>query len=691
MSATRALRRLKRRLVGTPARPHRHAHDHFTEEELLRRTDEFNHNAEAHWSKIRDDAAGRSHALNKPISTVQDTGPILYRLGLLITELRLGVGHTVLDFAAGSCWLSSYLNRLRCRTIAIDVSPTALALGQELFAADPRQRPDLDPRFLPYDGHTIPLADESVDRIAVFDAFHHVPNQDEVLREMARVLRVGGRVVMAEPGEEHSHADQSHAEMETFGVLENDIHLDDLAKKARAAGFTKVLVKPYADPLAVTFDEGQFLAFMSGKDSVYPIDALRESLRHFLVVVLEKGDDRPDSRCPSVLKADIHVGPEAEALLLGGRSGGRRTIPVEVRNTGDTRWLHALDPVGGYVMLGAHLLSDTGAILTRSLTRAALPRDVAPGETVSVDLEVPFPEAMGRYQLRFDLVSEWVTWFELVGSKTPQVPLVVDRHADSAAPHRLAATISRLDETSLAAKPGTPLNVRLRLTNTGDTIWLAHTEDGTGSVRIGASRRGADGDVDRDYFRAGLPADVAPGESADVDLRMSAPPQPGRQILRVDLVDEGVCWFEHHGSQPLDLVVDVSDEMPDSTAPGLLRAEIRTAPTTLRCAPDAAISVEVDVRNAGNTLWLHAPKAQGGHVAVGAHLLDAAGRQIELDFLRAPLPRDVPPGDSVRVAAALQAPPTPGRYVIELDMVDEGIAWFGSRGSATRRVVLDVV
>src|SRR4029079_5946278 len=131
------------------------------------------------------------------------------RLGLVLSELRLGIGHTVLDFAAGSCWLSSFLNRLRCRTVSIDVSATALELGRELFRLDPRHRLDLEPQFLPYDGHRIPLPDAWVYRVACCDPFHHVPNQDEVLRELFRVLRPGGRVVFAEPGEGHSHMDQS--------------------------------------------------------------------------------------------------------------------------------------------------------------------------------------------------------------------------------------------------------------------------------------------------------------------------------------------------------------------------------------------------------------------------------------------------------------------------------------------------
>ena len=173
----------------------------FSQADLLARTDEFNRNAETYWKDLAANPTDREALLRKPFGTVEDAASILYRLGIVLSELRLGVGHTVLDLGAGACWLSAYLNRLGARTIALDVSPTALELGRELFRLDPRQRPDLDPQFLVYDGRRIPLPDDSVDRVVAFDAFHHVPNEDEILGEIFRVLRDGGRAVFAEPGE----------------------------------------------------------------------------------------------------------------------------------------------------------------------------------------------------------------------------------------------------------------------------------------------------------------------------------------------------------------------------------------------------------------------------------------------------------------------------------------------------------
>ena len=221
-----------------------HAHATYSDAELLSRVEEFNQAAERQWKSIASDPASRSHVMGKPISTVRDTAAIFTHIGLTLDALDLGLGHTVLDFGSGSCWLSAILNRLGVRTISMDVSPAALALGEEMFRADPRLSVDLGARFIPYDGRRIPLPDGSVDRAVCFDAFHHVPNQDEILAELFRVLKTGGRLVLAEPGEGHAHTGQSKFEADHYGVLENDLHLDDLSARARRSGFDGAFAKP---------------------------------------------------------------------------------------------------------------------------------------------------------------------------------------------------------------------------------------------------------------------------------------------------------------------------------------------------------------------------------------------------------------------------------------------------------------
>jgi hypothetical protein len=195
----------------------------------------------------------------------------------------------------------------------------------------------------------------------------------------------------------------------------------------------------------------------------------------------------------------------------------------------------------------------------------------------------------------------------------------------------------------------------------------------------------------RDLVHHPLPRDIAPGESVEMTAPVAAPLERGRYRLKLDLVKEHVCWFEQRGSAPLELVLEVTDEVPTSANPGLLRSTLELlAPSgAVRSAAQALVPVRVRCTNIGNTLWLASPTG-AGQVMLGAHLLDEQRRLLALDHARTPLPRNVAPGEAIEVETTLPAPATPGRYLIEIDLVAEGIAWFGSLGSPTAGFPLQV-
>ncbi|MEO5763056.1 MAG: class I SAM-dependent methyltransferase, partial [Vicinamibacteria bacterium] len=470
-------------LSATPKAPHVHDHPTYSEAELLSRAEEFNRNAERHWKHIAAEPDARLHVLNKPLSTVRDTPGILYRLGLVLHELDLGVGMTVVDFGAGSCWLSSMMNRLRCRTISVDVSETALNFGREMFAADPRHQMELKPEFVKYSGHALGIPDASVDRIVCFDSFHHVPNQSEVLGEFFRILKPGGRLVMGEPGEGHAHSDQGAYETEIHGVLENDLHLDDLMKVANVVGFHSPHLKPFPDPSSLTFSLDQHVKFMEGDDLVFPIDQLREALRHFMVLSLRKGTGAPDSRNPSVLRAEITPTSLVKHPSLPGSLQSLR-----VKNTGDTLWLHQKTPLGGFVALGAHFLNLKRETIARGFVRVYLPREVAPGESIDLEIRLPNASAEGDCLIQLDMVDDRVAWFEQTGSPTLTL-LERFELASSLQPGHLLANLKvmtpEVDACIGPIAPNHPIKVTLLIHNAGDTRWIAGPPGVLGSVCVG--------------------------------------------------------------------------------------------------------------------------------------------------------------------------------------------------------------
>lgn len=382
---------------------------------ILKDTETFLKAAEFYFKEKKDERYLRE----KPFVLSKADLLVQIRFGLLVDALEIFISDTVLDFGAGSCWASALLNRMGVRTISLDVSKTALRIGKEVFSFDKRQKDHLNPFFVVYDGHRFPFADNSVDRILCNDAFHHVPNQQEILNEMFRVLREGGKAGFSEPGECHSNSKEAIMEFETYGVLENDIHLDDFKQKAEDAGFTGFYLKPYLWPNSMTLILDDYLDLIEGRNKS-SIDQILSSINHLPIIILEKGKGIIDSRHPNVLKAKIEIIDK----ICKAKAGEVSLINVKVKNIGDTLWLSK--PQGGAccVALGLHLVDS--AKRRTDYARGYLTGDIPPGTEDIIRFKFIAPDKIGHYTLEFDMVDELVYWFSATGSEPQEMEIDVD-------------------------------------------------------------------------------------------------------------------------------------------------------------------------------------------------------------------------------------------------------------------------
>ena len=123
---------------------------------------------------------------------------------------------------------------------------------------------------------------------------------------------------------------------------------------------------------------------------------------------------------------------------------------------------------------------------------------------------------------------------------------------------------------------------------------------------------------------------------------------------------------------PPSLASTSTGVMPDSA----YNAEMG-APQSISLAPGAEVQVTIQIKNAGPVVW----RADAG-IGLGNHWLRLDGEIAVWADGRAYLSQDLAPGQIGVCALPIRAPAQPGHYLIEFDMVEEGVTWFKDRGSS---------
>lgn len=111
-------------------------------------------------------------------------------LGLIRDAFAPLPGRSLLDIGCGSGALAASLAAGGAAVTGIDSNPAAIARAA---GAVP------DGRFSVASGQSLPFADAAFDGAVLLNSLHHLPDPRAALREAARVVRPGGRLVVIEP------------------------------------------------------------------------------------------------------------------------------------------------------------------------------------------------------------------------------------------------------------------------------------------------------------------------------------------------------------------------------------------------------------------------------------------------------------------------------------------------------------
>ncbi len=120
-------------------------------------------------------------------------------------------------------------------------------------------------------------------------------------------------------------------------------------------------------------------------------------------------------------------------------------------------------------------------------------------------------------------------------------------------PHSHIARI-RTEMRTLIAKPDSVVKIEVEVHNPSDTVWLKNGRRGRGFVRLGAQLLDQQLNiVNQDFGRAPLKNDMTKNSTMTIAIDLKAPSTPGNYIVRLDMVNEGICWFASQGSPALEI------------------------------------------------------------------------------------------------------------------------------------------
>lgn len=107
------------------------------------------------------------------------------------------------------------------------------------------------------------------------------------------------------------------------------------------------------------------------------------------------------------------------------------------------------------------------------------------------------------------------------------------------------------------------LELGITVKNAGNTLWLNGQTVRAGVVMPGVRIIDERGQIITElHGQPMLPHAVPPGQTVDFRIQLVAPDKPGTYTVKIDLVDQHVCWFEERGSQPLVFRFEVKGYSP---------------------------------------------------------------------------------------------------------------------------------
>ena len=108
---------------------------------------------------------------------------------------------------------------------------------------------------------------------------------------------------------------------------------------------------------------------------------------------------------------------------------------------------------------------------------------------------------------------------------------------------------------------------------------------------------------------------------------------------------------------------------------------IKNQPATLKT--NQIFKAAIVIKNNSPVIWPSQRGKEGDRnwIRLAYRWYDLSGKPLNIPIQRTDLPHDLEPQQQVEVVAKVVPPEKPGEYLLEFDMVQEGVEWFKSEKS----------
>ena len=334
----------------------------------------------------------------------------------------------------------------------------------------------------------------------------------------------------------------------------------------------------------------------------------------------------------------------------------KAAYPGAVVNVGVTVFNRGKTSIPAGTKVSYRMLQGATVVVPQGGT-GTIGSDIAPGSQGGVNVPLTVP-AIGNYIVRWDLQTASTWWNPIYGTPVREQYF---RGADWSADWVT-------DNVPISWTAGETKMITATVSNDGGRVWNA---TGPGPVQLGYKWvSNATGNTFPGVNKVSLPNDVQPGQTVTLQIPVTAPVYPTNYTMSLDLYKQNEFAFSDKGIADDDTNTGVSVDFKAgytfNAIPTFTAGQTTTVPIT--------------ITNRGLGTF---PVTNAYPVNLGYHWTSASGANVVWDGTRTKLPADLLAGQSVTVTAPITAPTAGGQYVLKLDLVQEGVAWFSGKGVAT--------